>query len=229
MADGFDKVFAVSTTGFAEPARIDAQRLGIALRTVTDVGDIANDFEAMTLRVGPFNYGVRPLAPIEYDRRDPPAPRWEPPWNHLTIRLRRVGEPRFQDFATFVVSHTDHASVDLHGSEPVQFALRIPGRVEALVGRQHIVLSNPRLLVEAQKIEYAATILTARQYAESERIIAQDGEFGVEMPQGYVRYRVQVIDRANRERDIVWTREEAPPSMLPMPRTIITERYGPDG
>ncbi len=229
VAEQFDKVFAVSTTGFAEPAVELAQRVGIILRTVDHIEDLASAFEVVSLQVGSFHHQVRMVTPLHSDQVIPATAISDQPVDGAHFRLKGAREPKFQYFADFVISHTDPRSVNILGDEPVRFLFSVSGWLDVINRSRFARLHNLRVIVEVIKITNHARVLTARQYAEAERVIARDGELVADTPQGPVTYRIQVFDRPNGQRDIVWSRESGPDSIPPMPRTIITMHDTPQG
>jgi len=214
----FDKVFAVSTTGFSSGAQSTAAGHEIILRTVTRITDISKDFEVIP--IGLIDHHMQLLDPIHCDRVIPDVPGDHAPWDPRLMSLRIEGESEFQDFSDFFVAHVDPTKVDLNQHGPVQFNFTIKGSIEVVIDSQRWLLENPTMSVQSKRTDYPATVLTARRYEEGERVIANDGLYVVDDPQGRVVWRVRVMDRPDGTHVTEVVREDDSPVAPMLPRKL---------
>jgi hypothetical protein len=106
-----DKMFAVSTTGFSEPARRLADDRGITLRTVSDLSDLSNDFKVQIVTLHWAE--ITSINAIDI-RTDPPTERGVV--NAAGARVRLFGEPDFRTFADFLDTHLSGVPPATEGS-----------------------------------------------------------------------------------------------------------------
>lgn len=192
----FDKIIAVSTTGFSAGARELAARTGVVLRTVTDISDIGSDF-----RIVEFSYNlhhVTPLGPLDCTQQGTEA-------GHIQLqspRMKTIREAEYQALGDFVLAHLPpDVEPDQEGGQ--RFLFRYLGMVDLLDDLRYIRIGNLRMLVELRVTKYQAKALTARTYAEHDRVIAQEGEFELPSPSGPSRWNIKIITRPTGTQDIV--------------------------
>lgn len=223
QAHGFDKVFAVSTTGFSPGAREIAARSGIVLRTVITMSDIVDDFEIMEIDLGLSHHQVELLAPIYIDAVEPATiPRDYLGNFFVRGRLRGRGEHKYVPFVEYVLSHTATDVYNPVHDAPSQLYLAQPGWTNVLLGRDEMRLHNLIMWLEIRKITTPAHILTARQYVEGERLIAREGDYQAESMHGAAHWHVRIIDHQDGRRDIFVTPVGATGNISLLPPLTIT-------
>jgi len=169
----FDKVFAVSTTGFTAPARDLAGRYGIVLRTITAVEDLAGDFSVASYTMHLCQ--VRPSGPFDVKTADRIPRMLDTPLDD--IGFRRHGEGSFRDLHTFALEQLGLPLPDYHEGENTEELRFSIDNVDMRVGGDVFAVGHLDVPLVITTRVLPARVLTANIYAESGRQIGTEGEF----------------------------------------------------
>jgi hypothetical protein len=186
----FDRVFAVSTTGFSSAATDYAKTSNVILRTVTRLRDIGSDFmlQSVTHHIESMEFAgpiaVQPADPRERRQIDLVRPM-----------LKRAGDSEFLPFPVFVSRNGDHVSPVDEISGLVE--LRYDGWLDIKVGYESIRVHLLRAPLRITKLPKTSKALLATVYAENGKPIWLEGEFEADTPKGKVISRVQVWNNAD--------------------------------
>lgn len=192
----FDKVIAVSTTGFSAPAEAAAKKLRISIREVTSAQEISHEFGTLEFRVKKVEAIVQGYA--DFDFPDTAVTRAASLMTGTSNpRLRYVGENEFLSLRDFV----RHAYLRTKGLEEpdedeawqgifdhqAALDLSINGEVLPVVG-----LSVPVII----RTSYHPTkAVSVRSYGEDGAVIGEEVSLRTETPNGVVRHNVLVTRR----------------------------------
>lgn len=172
----FDKVIAVSTSGFAEGAAKYASEQGIHLRTVTEITDIANDVKVSRLRYKTTS--VVPQSPFAMSYDAAPATH-KKIREHKTLRLRTPGDPNFCDFEHFCLWHMHHEeavkAVKINYTYLVTIEVN-EAEIE-INGSEIVTVQNLKFPIEVRIRFLEAKTVSLKVYAEGERLIGQEAQF----------------------------------------------------
>jgi hypothetical protein len=185
----FDRVFAVSTTGFSRPAQEFASEAGIPLRTVRTIEDIGKDFGVESFKL---HHNVFELTgPVMFHGRvrRPPRPGPEP-------EIRALGGTEFIQLSPFVVEQLrDRGALPTaDGVEAIDFTYgrRCHVRIGSEVLNHVVGFSVPGLL-RTTILEGQA--LAANVYAEDQRIIGKQGQFEWQTAWGPMKGTLTITER----------------------------------
>lgn len=204
---GFDKVIAVSTTGFSRAAKDAARRLNITLRMVTSSQELSSEFGVIEFRMSSLNVSLRGYADFDFPphvyaeamaiSRASGSPLKDP-------KIRLAGENDFLTLSQFIQRdllydqmagrpQTD-ATLDTTFEKQAHMELRWGERILKIVGMGVPV-----------SLEYSfrpSRVLTVKSYEEGGTQIGEEIAFSTEMPNVVVR-SVVLIMRKNGETYIV--------------------------
>jgi hypothetical protein len=182
------RVFAVSTTGFSNPARALAKQFGIELRTVREISDIAQDFNSISFTVCDHRFEAKG----QVGMRGPVGDVRE----KGKAEFRKLGEKNFVSLGDFVTE-----TLRARGSPPTGALPTVKGVTTIdfdYPRRCHIRLPSGRQLQiegftvpgEIHTEVFEARVLTATVYADDGGVIGKQGHYEWNSPRGRVRATV---------------------------------------
>lgn len=185
----FDKVIAVSTTGFAKGLSEYAEREGVLLRSVQRLSDIATDFniEEMTyfanrVTIGPTNMRVSNPGLLGIDILN-------------GAKFKLVGESEYQRFPDFVLSHLDDFDeLNIAGNTSFRFAFYCEVPVDVAIDGRQFQVSGITLPLQLDVFVYEGRTLSANIYSEQEEMIGRDVTYVFELPGGKFTQRVLFLN-----------------------------------
>ncbi len=192
-----DKVFAVSTTGFAAGTHDYALEKGIYLRSVRSISAIAADFLlceviliAARVRVGDDWYG----------RLDDLGLERVVKLSTNTV-FRKSGQEDYQDLASFIMQELvvpgGQAYMAKHAELNEETAQRMLvnwyGNIECLVDGQTLLFSGFKVSVQIDSHLLKVPIVTVKAYTEGDRIFGAEATFFFEACDGHVEVRARQI------------------------------------
>ncbi len=206
----FDKVIAVSTTGFAEGAKMFANAQGIGLRTVRKLTDISSDFNikeahyfAHQVSLGPFD--IRARYP-QLDNRD----------KLINSQFKFVRETTFQTFESFVGAHINLDVSELSGDASFRFEFYCEDTVEVRLSDRIIKISGFALPIQVDVSVYEAKELTLNLYSEGDLMIGRDSTFGFDLPTGSFTFRALFLNNFDGTQNVTFF----PPENIPPGFTV---------
>jgi|SRR5882724_8394553 len=200
----FDKVFAVSTSGFSPSAIAAAESGNIILRTVETVAEIHADFQIIGLTfefeetevVGPMSGELEdPKQTIGGSFRGVPL-------------IKRAGELLFQPLGAFIAKNRQHPPVLDHGLELLYF--HCEGRIEVLLDGVPIKVKNFRVPVQIKPRILISKALFGRVYSEGERTIWAEASFEADSPNGKIKSRMQIFKHPDGQTSARFFNDEVP-------------------
>jgi len=185
----FDKVIAVSTTGFAEGISDYAESQGVVLRTVQRLSDIASDFNIEEIRhyanqvtIGPTNMSVSNPALVGIDIL-----------NHAKLKLS--GESDYQRFPDFVLSHIDgFDDVNIEGDTSFRFEFCCEVPVDIVINHRQLQVSGITLPLQLDVFVYQGKMLSANIYSGNEEMVGRDVTYVFELPAGNFTQRIMFLN-----------------------------------
>lgn len=190
----FDKVFAVSTSGFAPGARPLAEQFGITLRTVESIADIAADYQIE--RFDRFERTIGLTGPVHintanpYDRRDVVTTSG--------FSVKRPDESEYRPLEGYIMEHVD-ARLELNllteddANEEVirrgTFVEHTP--LDLQVSGEHFRITRLLVPYEVSTRLFRGKILTVRVYSEDNRIIGKEACVEFDTHAGSKQMRLQ--------------------------------------
>lgn len=184
----FDKVFAVSTTGFS-PAAVNAAESGnIVLRTVETVNEIKADFQIVGLAfeleemefIGPMNGELEdPKKTVDVQVRNP--------------LIKHVRDFHFEPLPIFVSRNRNplHPRFIDGGVELLYFWDK--GWVDVLIENQPVRVKNFRVPLMLTSRVISSRALVGRVYAEGDRTIWAEASFEADSKNGKIKSRMQIF------------------------------------
>lgn len=190
-----DKVFAVSTTGFAEGARQYAEEKGIVLRTVEDITDIASDFtiDVITHVVT----SLKLTGGVHIQTSNPDDVR------RLTITNAKFKKPCDRDYKVLQDFVLDILEPKLFGKKDflLDHIFEYKQPLSMLSDQEEFDINYLRIPVRITIRTYESKVLAAKKYAEGDRIIGAEGTTEVTTPSGKIKVRAQVFNRPDGTKD----------------------------
>jgi hypothetical protein len=195
---GFDKIFAVSTTGFAPGVPLYAERESIILRTVRGYRDLSADFQVCSVCFDLLD--VTLIGSLKAQWRDE-ADEWNIANPDLAvaqseIRITRqdeVGCWLLRDYVfKYIRENNLFASLPTEPPPTLNAHLCGPHRLqigEAISPVCREIVVPIRLAVK----EFKCQALAHYVYEEGERLIGWESRFSTETPAGPIVFRVQQI------------------------------------
>jgi hypothetical protein len=201
----FDKVIAVSTTGFAEGAKEFAEREGIVLRTVRTIAEIGSDFTIQQanyfgrqVTVGPIDAEANPkLANV----------------NILTdAQFKLIHEIGYRNFQNFVLEHIDLDLFQLSGNATFRFEFYCEDSLDVIVNAKHLRIDGLSIPVQLDISVYEGKALAINVYSETDEMIGRDATFGFDLPTGSFTFRVLFLNNFDGTQKITFSPPENVPS-----------------
>lgn len=199
----FDRVFAVSTTGFSNGAKRLAAREHIYLRTVSKIEDIEADFKMREFAI--FSDSIEAVEELAAKPREPRDIEIIDLTNPL---FRLVGDPDYQTLHDFVFRNLERQrgpQLALIPPREGTFSLRFSfkGNFEIKAGERILDAVLIDFQLKVRRDFYQGKALAVQQYDEDGRPISQVGEFVVEFPTGPVKYTMFWLKGADGRESIV--------------------------
>jgi hypothetical protein len=196
----FDKVIAVSTTGFAKGVAREAERLGIALRTVKTIREIGDDFAFHSINLGTVAVGY--LGTVQLS--SPDLGQNEALETNADLQVKGIEDTNYRPLGKYILDQiAEQAYLSLLGPE-VQIGTMLHNDtfvcttpLDCLVGQERRRLARVIVPVELWIERTIATVLTMRVYAEDNRIIGQEAHYVLPSSAGSSGIRVQQINTAS--------------------------------
>lgn len=204
----FDRVFAVSTTGFSPAARDFAKAKNIILRTVTRFTDIKSDFMIQSVS---YHFEEMDFAgPMQLQTADPNYRR------NIDVRRPMFKVPQDTEFLhlpIFVSRHADHVfPIDVN-SGLVEF--KYDDWLDLKAGEELFHVHLIRIPLRINKFERTSKAILATVYAEDGRPIWLEGQFEADTPKGKVKSRVQITTRPDGTQSVLMINDEMPDGYFP--------------
>jgi len=184
----FDRVFAVSTTGFSPAARDFAKAKNIIVRTVTRLTDIKSDFMIHSVS---YQFELMDFAgPIQLQTADPTYKR---DFDVRRPMFKRVEDLEFAHLPVFVARNPEHVYPIDQNAGLVDF--KYDDWLDLKAGEEIFRVHLVRVRLRINKFVRTSKALLATVYAEDGKPIWLEGEFEADTPKGKVKSRIQVINR----------------------------------
>jgi hypothetical protein len=195
----FDKVIAVSTTGFARGVVREARRLGITLRTVNAIGEIGDDFAFHTINLGTVAVGYTG----EVQLSSPDLSQDEGLETDADLQVKRIEDTDYRPLGKYILDQiAEQVYASLLGPDVKigavlhkdTFVCTTP--LDCLVGQERRQLVLVLVPVELWIERTVATVFTMRLYAEDNRVIGQEAHYVLPSGADSLGIRVQQINTA---------------------------------
>jgi hypothetical protein len=196
MRFNFDKVIAVSTTGFASGAIDLAETSGISLRSVERITDIATDFNIQEIQyyahqvtIGPTEMGVTNPALVGVDIvRD--------------AQIKLACETAYQTFPNFVSQNFDLDRATLSGDACFRFLFDCEYPLDVVIGDRHLRIDGLSLPIQLDIFVYEGKMLTANVYSDKNEMKGRDVTFVFDLPTGSFTQRVLFLNNFDGTQDM---------------------------
>lgn len=219
---GFDKVFAISTTGFSKAATDFAKTKGIALRTVSRLTDIKDDFK---LRGMVYQFEEVTFAGQGQLETDNPSDK-----RTVDIRrpmFKRPGETEFLHFPVFVSRNPETVHSIDDGSGVLLF--QYDDWLDLRAGDQQFRVHKVRMPFCLNRFTKESRALVATIYSEEGKVIWLEGQFEADTPKGKVKSRVQIFTNADGTESAKFSYDEMPDGYFPDRITVYGWNKNPSG
>lgn len=205
---GFDKVFAISTTGFSKAAVDFAKTKGIVLRTVMRLTDIKDDFKIQAMV-----YDFEELTFVGQGHLETDNPNDNRVVDIRRPMFKKPGETEFLHFPVFVSRNpqTIHPLGD--GSDVLLF--QYDDWLDMLGGDQQFRVHRVRIPIRLHRFTKESKALVATIYSEEGKIIWLEGQFEADTPRGKVKSRVQIFKNADGTESAKFFTDEMPDGYFP--------------
>jgi hypothetical protein len=210
----FDKVIAVSTTGFVKGAQEFAAQEGIILRTVRRITDLGSDFKVQGITHYAYDInrvGRMTVTPANSDylvaARQPPS---------AIVRFKTTTEDTYQNLDEFIMKQIYPNPLCAPGNETFRFDFRFKGTLDMMVGEECLQISELIVPVELSTFEYPGKVLAVNLYAQSDEVIGQEANFYFDLPTGISVFRILLLNRPDGKQTYRFTA----PENLPDGRTL---------
>lgn len=200
----FDKVFAVSTSGFSPGAIQVAEQFGIKLRTVRAVADIATDFSVQT-----FDYierrivSIGPLDIVTENSQDQRTIQTDGEW-----MIKSAIDADYVPIQQFILNHTEpRRELNMLVQDDVREEVVHHGifatndRLDIKIGDEHLLTIRLEGHIVISSLIFRGEILTVRVYAEGERVIGREAQIAFDTRRGAVRMKLQTADLEGGQTD----------------------------
>jgi Restriction endonuclease len=183
----FDKVIAVSTTGFSKNAQAFAESEGLNLRTVKTFRDIVTD---LNVKEANFYAHEVTLGPVDLSATHPEITDTK---SLTSGELKLVNESKYVPFQNFVVDHARLDLAELAGSACFRFEFYCD-IVDAIINKEKRTLKALALPIQVDVHVYEAKLLTVNLYSEADEMIGRDATFCFELPTGRLNLRILFLN-----------------------------------
>lgn len=205
---GFDKVFAISTTGFSKAATDFAKTKGIVLRTVSRLTDIKDDFklQGMVYKFEALEFAGQG----QLETENPNESRI------VDIRrpmFKRPEEAEFLHFPVFVSRNPQTVYPIGDGSGVLLF--QYDDWLDLRAGDQQFRVHKVRIPIRLKPFTKESKALVATIYSEEGKVIWLEGQFEADTPKGKVKSRVQIFKNADGTESAKFSYDEMPDGYFP--------------
>ena len=188
---GFDKVFAISTTGFSKPAKDFAKTKGIVLRTVSRLTDIKQDF-----KLGGMVYQFEEVSFAGQGQLETDNPSDKRTMDIRRPMFKKPGETEFLHFPVFILRHPETVHQLNDGTGILLFYY--DDWLDLLAGTQQFRVHKVRMPFRLNHFTKESKTLVATIYSEEGKVIWLEGQFEADTPKGKVKSRVQIFMNARQ-------------------------------
>jgi hypothetical protein len=204
----FDKVFAVSTTGFSSAAKDFAKSKGVILRTVMRFTDIKSDFMIQSLS---YDFELMDFAgPMQMQTADP---NYKRSGDVRDPMFKRVTDPEFMHLPIFVSRNPEHVYPLDQNAGLVEF--KYDDWLDMKAGDELFRVHLVRIPLRMNRFVRTSKALLATVYAEDGKPIWLEGQFETDTPKGKVKSRVQVLTHADGTQSIQLLNDALPDGYFP--------------
>jgi len=204
----FDKVFAVSTTGFSPAARDFAKTKGIILRTVSRFADIKSDFMIQSMS---FEFQL-----IDFDGPGQMQPADPKDARNVDLKMpmfRRIGDSEFLHLPVFVSRYPDYLYPIDQNPERVLF--KYDDWLDVKEANEIIRVHLVRIPLRKSNVIKESKALLATIYAEDGKTIWLEGQFEADTPKGKMKSRVQILTLPDGRQSVQIVNDEVPDGYFP--------------
>lgn len=198
---GFDKVIAVSTTGFSPAAKMAAKDLNIALREVISVQEISSQFGTLRFRLSSVNLSFRGYADFDFPvetAKEAEAMLKEVNGLLKDPKIRLVGESDFLTLRQFILrDHFQNKNTqksEVNDTHEVTFEQH--AKMELLIGKRILKIEGVSVPITLGYSFHPSNILTVKSYGEDGTVIGEEVALSTETPDVIVR-SVVLVTRKN--------------------------------
>jgi hypothetical protein len=192
----FDKVIAVSTTGFSDPAVQFAGAKGILLRTVKDLDEISEDTSVKYLNLGLQDLIVKGTVDLKTVGKSPKSKT-----QASDPKFKMPNESEFLELKPFILKHIASTS-PIFADGKHERTVVINQRFDALINGKKYKLKGLSVVVEIENKVIGGKALLFRKYETPEKLLGEEGIFNLSTPAGEVKVSVLSIFRENGKKDI---------------------------
>lgn len=205
----FDKVIAVSTTGFSPGAKEAAKKLNITLREVASVQEISSEFGTIKFKISKVNLSLRGEADFDFPmemRKEVAEMAKEVNGLLKDPKIRFTGESGFLTLSQFIQRDLLH-NKKVHTPEIDEIrevTFKQQAKMELLVGKRIFKIVGLIVPITLEYSFHPAKVLTVKSYGEEGAAIGEEVALSSEMPDVIVR-NVVLITRKNGDVYVVQT------------------------
>jgi Restriction endonuclease len=202
---GFDRVFAVSTTGFSDGALEVAKKLSVNLRSVKTFSELVEDFSIKTVicRLTRVTR-VQLLCGKKMSGEDV---------QYILghgVGIKRTREAGYLTFREFIMRHLREIPVGAMSPGHQAMTVRFGEQVDlAFRGIYNESIRDAYVDIEFEATFYKPEVITARMYSEDGRVLMHDGQFKMPPAIGAGIYEVQFIQKPDGTYDMVYRFDES--------------------
>lgn len=184
----FDKVIAVSTTGFSPGAKEAAKILNIMLREVSDVEAISAEFGTIQFRLKAMTLELQGVADFVF----PVQARAEALQLGTVVtdpEIRRAGEHNFLTLRQFVLRDFLQGSriKEPERDQSITLTYESRGDIELRVGAHVLPVSGISIPVTVHYAYHPTTALSIKSYGEDGRVIGEEVALSTETDAEIIR------------------------------------------
>ncbi|MFH2013293.1 MAG: hypothetical protein ABIJ37_11460 [Pseudomonadota bacterium] len=197
---GFDKVIAVSTTGFSIGANKAAKELNITLREVSNVQEMSNQFGKIEFRLSKVNLSLGGPAAFKFPRETEKEVKeiFKGIKELNDPKVRFVGESNFLTLKQFILrDHYDNKQVKKpEVDETREVIFEELNKMELLVGNRILRIKGFSVPITLEYSFHSVDVLTIKSYGEDGAVIGEEVAISTETPDEIIR-TVVIITKKN--------------------------------
>jgi hypothetical protein len=214
----FDKVIAVSATGFSIPAQIAARKLNVSLREVKSVQEISSQLGTIDFRLSMFDITFRGLVDFVFrkslfrsvmDRK-----KWlTEPINPDDFMLRYRDEYEFLTLKQFILrDHKHNETIKKTDNDEIQELTYNNNKdLELLIAGRILSVESLSVPITLTHSVHPIKVLTVNSYGEDETIIGEEVAFSGETPDAYFKSSVLIV----RQIDDIYVVQNSKDEIIP--------------
>jgi Restriction endonuclease len=185
----FDKVIAVSTTGFAAGISDYAESHGISLRTVQKMADIVTDFNIQEIKY--YAHQVT-IGPTDMQITSPDLADVDILGN---AQFKLIEEIEYVKFPDFVVRHLDGLDLSsISGDACFRFEFECKDGVDVVADHRRLRIHGFVLPLQLDVYVHDGRMLCTNLYSESNEMIGRDVTYIFQLPTGSFIQRVLFLN-----------------------------------